>query len=282
MSTITTNKSLTEPAIGDTGWGVTTNTNLTILDTALGGNTTLNATGASGTVTLSAAQYQSLYFIVTGTLTANVTYSLPSGVGGQWVVYNGSSGSFTVTFASAGGGTSYAVPQGIRTLIVSDGTNVSLSINNIGTVSGTVGVSNGGTGQTSLPSQNVLIGNGTYGVLSVAPSTANNVLTSNGTSWSSASLASQFASTTGATGSITMPGGVIMKWGSGGAPSGSGSVTFTTPFPAACDNVMITISGATTPITVNPLIVGASSTTGFAVWGDAAQSNGFYWFAIGH
>jgi hypothetical protein len=282
MSVITPNKALTEPTIGDTGWGTTINTNLTILDTAFGGSTTLTVTGASGTVTLSAAQYQSLYFIVTGTLTANVTYSLPSGVGGQWVVYNGSSGSFTVTFASAGGGTSYAVPQGVRTLIVSDGTNVSLSISNIGTVSGTVGVSNGGTGQTSLSSQSVLIGNGTSGVLAVAPSTANNVLTSNGISWSSASLASQFVSATGATGSITMPGGVIMKWGSGGAPSGSGSVSFSSSFPNACNNVQITINNGSGPITVNPMVVGTLSTTGFTVFGDATQSNGFLWFAVGY
>ena len=278
MSTITTNKALTEPNIGDTGWGITLNTDLTILDTALGGNTTLNATGASGTVTLTASQYQNLYFIVQGVVSSNVTYSLPSGVGGQWVLYNNTSGSGSVTFASAGGGVSYTIGQGVRILVVSDGTNVTPSIN---TITGIASVTNGGTGQTSLPANSVLIGNGTSGINSVAPGTANNILTSNGANWSSQSLASQFGATVGTTGNIQL-GPLILKWGIGGAPSGSGSVTFTTPFPAACDNVMITISGATTPITVNPLIAGTLSTTGFTVFGDPAQSNGFYWLAIGH
>jgi hypothetical protein len=44
---------------------------------------------------------------------------------------------------------------------------------------------NGGTGATTLPANNVLLGNGTSAVLAVAPGTVGNVLTSNGTTWSS-------------------------------------------------------------------------------------------------
>ena len=47
-------------------------------------------------------------------------------------------------------------------------------------------VEDGGTGQSALAANAVLIGNGTSGINSVAPSTSGNVLTSNGTAWTSA------------------------------------------------------------------------------------------------
>ena len=46
-------------------------------------------------------------------------------------------------------------------------------------------VANGGTGATTLAANNVILGNGTSEVQVVAPSTAGNVLTSNGTTWQS-------------------------------------------------------------------------------------------------
>ena len=55
-------------------------------------------------------------------------------------------------------------------------------------VSGTTGtltVGRGGTGATSLASNNVLLGNGTSAPQTVAPGTSGNVLTSNGTTWQS-------------------------------------------------------------------------------------------------
>jgi hypothetical protein len=50
-----------------------------------------------------------------------------------------------------------------------------------------VSVANGGTGRTTLTANNVLIGNGTGAVNFVAPSTNGNFLTSDGTTWISAS-----------------------------------------------------------------------------------------------
>jgi hypothetical protein len=47
--------------------------------------------------------------------------------------------------------------------------------------------SQGGTGRTTLTANNVILGNGTASVQLVAPSTAGNVLTSNGTTWVSRS-----------------------------------------------------------------------------------------------
>lgn len=53
-------------------------------------------------------------------------------------------------------------------------------------VSGTVAVANGGTGRNTLNTDAVILGNGTANVNFVAPGAANNVLTSNGTTWISA------------------------------------------------------------------------------------------------
>ena len=131
VSTYTTNKRLEKPANGDDvdTWDVPVNANSDDIDTALGGTRTLTVTGQSGVVALAVADYRPLFWNVAGVLTANVNYQLPSGVGGQWVVYNGATGAFTLTFSSAGGGTSYVVPAGVRTILFSDGTNVALSIN---------------------------------------------------------------------------------------------------------------------------------------------------------
>lgn len=49
-----------------------------------------------------------------------------------------------------------------------------------------LGAANGGTGRTTLTANNVILGNGTSAVNFVAPGTNGNVLTSNGTTWTSA------------------------------------------------------------------------------------------------
>jgi hypothetical protein len=58
---------------------------------------------------------------------------------------------------------------------------------NAGNVSGTVLVANGGTGANTLASNQVLLGNGTNSIQTVAPGTSGNVLMSNGTTWVSSS-----------------------------------------------------------------------------------------------
>lgn len=58
----------------------------------------------------------------------------------------------------------------------------------------TVSVAQGGTGATSLTANNVLLGNGTSALQVVAPGASGNVLTSNGTTWTSATPAASGAS----------------------------------------------------------------------------------------
>jgi hypothetical protein len=125
---MTTNKGLNQPANGsnvDT-WDVPVNNNFGWIDQAFGSTTALNAT--SGSATLADTQYRSLVLAVSGAIAANVTYTIPSSVGGQWIVYNtttdSAGGPWTITIASAGGGTSVVIQRSKATIIVSDGTNI--------------------------------------------------------------------------------------------------------------------------------------------------------------
>ena len=73
-----------------------------------------------------------------------------------------------------------------------------------------IGVASGGTGSSSLTANNVLLGNGTSALQAVAPGTSGNVLTSNGTTWTSTApvigsmtLLGTLTTTSGATQSLT-------------------------------------------------------------------------------
>jgi len=75
---------------------------------------------------------------------------------------------------------------------------------NVGTnATGTLPVANGGTGSATLTANNVLLGNGTSALQVVAPGTNGNVLTSNGTTWTSAAPSGGVTSLNGQTGAIT-------------------------------------------------------------------------------
>ena len=188
-SSFTTNKTLEKPGNGDyvDTWNVPVNGDMDIIDQSLGGTTSLNATGGSATLTVS--QYRSLIISISGAMSANVTYTIPSGIGGQWIVKNLTTdsvgGPWTVTFASAGGGASYAVPRGTGTVIFADGTNIysvspvvgtnnQIIFNSGGVLTGSANLTFNGTAFTS-PTNNVLGDTGTTtsvaGVLNVDANT---------------------------------------------------------------------------------------------------------------
>jgi hypothetical protein len=89
---------------------------------------------------------------------------------------------------------------------------------------GTLLVSRGGTGATTLTANAVVIGNGTSAVTTVSPSTTGNVLTSNGTTWiSQAGVAAASVQTFSSSGTWTKPTGaqfvLVEAWGAGGGGS---------------------------------------------------------------
>jgi hypothetical protein len=192
VSSYTPNKYIEKPANGDYNntWSTPVNNDWDVIDTAFGGTTNINAVGASGTVTLSIAQYRPPIIAITGALTANVNYQLPAGVGGFWHIFNNTSGAFSVLLSSAGGGSTVTIPQGYTISVISDGTNIGLGTTNAALISstyanpswitslaaskltGAVAVTNGGTGQTTYTDGQLLIGNTTGNTLTKATLTA--------------------------------------------------------------------------------------------------------------
>jgi hypothetical protein len=128
----------------------------------------------------------------------------------------------------------------------------------------TIGAQYGGTGSANLTAENVILGNGASAVKVVAPGTANNVLTSNGTTWISQAPAASggfdagtvmlFGQTTAPTGwtkDSTNYNNSGLRVVTGTASTG-GSVDFTTAFASQTPSGSVSISaisgsaGATT------------------------------------
>lgn len=124
---------------------------------------TLGGPAQTGTMTVGQSNATQTTNIQAGATVAAATKTLNIGT-------NGVSGSFTnITLGSANG-----------TTVTING-NVSL-VN-------TLAVGSGGTGLNSLTNNSVMLGNATSAVKFVAPGTTGNVLTSNGTTWTSATPA---------------------------------------------------------------------------------------------
>lgn len=132
VSTFTPNKNIEQPAHNDfvNTWDVPVNADWSQIDKAFGSSITKNATGLSGNITLAVADYVPLTIIISGTPTAAITYVVPTGVGGQWVFANATTGGFNVGIKSNAGGTTINVPAGQNTLVSCDGsaTGMRLSV----------------------------------------------------------------------------------------------------------------------------------------------------------
>lgn len=203
-STFTPNLALDKPANGDDvdTWDLPVNGNMNILDLARGGLVTINVVGATGTNALTSAQYRPRFIVLSGALTANVNYQWPTGVGSQVYVFNQTSGAFTVTFSSAGGGTTKVIAQGSQADLICDGTNVLFGSASAGANSDItsllglttpLSVAQGGTGKATITAAALQKGAGTA---AMADATA-------GTDYAKPTVASTWTATQTITGSAS-------------------------------------------------------------------------------
>lgn len=155
-----------------------------------------------------------------------------------------------------------------ESLVIQTGGNTAITVNSTQAVvlANALPVASGGTGANTLTSNNVILGNGTSAVQFVAPGTNGNVLTSNGTTWTSAapsggsvSLKQEvFIDNT----SWTCPAGVtaveIQIWGGGGG-GGAYSDPGCAPTPGGYGGAGGYVHGMlpVTPATVYTITIGA-------------------------
>jgi len=125
------NLKLTVQATGENSgtWGQITNTNLLILEQAIGGydavglNATTGATLTFSNGVLSNGKNQVLR--LTGTITSNVNVVIPDSIEKTYLVENATSGAFTVTFKTTSGtGATWSTTDKGYKILYSDGTNV--------------------------------------------------------------------------------------------------------------------------------------------------------------
>lgn len=124
----TTNKVLAQPSYNSSTptWDQPLNNNFSIIDTALGSTATISSTVS---LTLSTAQYQCARLLFNGSLSANITATVPIGIGGFWIISNATTDASAavpcyVTIASGGAGAYVNAPRGTDIIVYSDGSNI--------------------------------------------------------------------------------------------------------------------------------------------------------------
>lgn len=272
VSAYTTNKAFEKPANGDyvDTWNIPVNGDWDIADRAFGGTFGVSLTNAN--VTLTQANCQNVRIRLTGSLSANVIIYFPSGVSGFFIVQNATTGTYSVTLASAGGGAGTVLTEQNRTAFVfTEGTNVfyaddsrvALAAGTGITITGTttltialttpVAVANGGTGTSTST--------GTAGsvVLSTAPTISSPALTGTPTAPTAGAgtNTTQIATTAFVAAALaaTVPTGVVLMWSGSQASIPAGWLL--------CDGT----SG--TPDLRDRFVVGAGSTYAVAATGGA-------------
>ena len=143
------------------------------------------------------------------------TSSTPGTMGAQNsnnVTITGGSITGITSLAVADGGTSASTAANARFNLAAATRGANSDITSISGLTTALTVAQGGTGSATLTANAVLLGNGTSAVQVISPLTAGNVLTSNGTTWTStapsggvtSAVAGNGIAVSGATGAVTI------------------------------------------------------------------------------
>ena len=111
-------------------WGSITNTNLYLLQQAIGGYEAISIAGGAQTTTLTMyngaiSNARNAVIKLTGTITGNQVVTVPTAIEKTYIVSNGTTGAFTVEFKQAGGtGVTFAAADKSTKILFADGTNI--------------------------------------------------------------------------------------------------------------------------------------------------------------
>jgi hypothetical protein len=112
-------------------WGDKTNDNLNVIQQAIAGYGEQSIAGGAQTTALTIANSPTLSVArnivlkLTGTITGNQIVTVPNGIEKTWIVYNGTTGAFTVEFKTVSGtGPTFSTTNKGFKLVYSDGTNI--------------------------------------------------------------------------------------------------------------------------------------------------------------
>ena len=138
-NTTSANLKLTVQQTGENSgtWGQITNTNLLILEQAIGGYDTLDAASSPTALVFSngaKSKGKNQVIKLTGNIPGNVIVTIPNGILKTYIVDNGTTGAYTVTLKYVSGGSSItwsATDKGTK-LVYADGTNVLEGISSVG------------------------------------------------------------------------------------------------------------------------------------------------------
>lgn len=300
-------------------WGLTTNANIgTAIEQAIVGMATLE-TGdfSSNLATLSLSDTtalqdaRALCLKITATLSAAGTVEVPA-IEKPYIIINNSVGGYAVTVKVTGRPTGVDVPNGKRTVVYNDGTDVGNQIDYLATLTlGTaLPISSGGTGSTSTTFVNLAtnvtgtlpVANGGTGsttstgsgavVLATSPSLSSPTLTTPVLGVASATSINKVAFTAPATGStLTIADGKTLTASNSLTLAGTDSTTMTFPASSATMaglgvaqtfTATQTLNGSATTIAeviknaAEPITVSATAATGTINFNLLTQSIVYY------
>ena len=111
-------------------WGDITNTNLNLLQQAIGGYQEVSIAGGAQTTTLlmsnaAISNARNAVIKLTGAITGNQVVTVPDGIEKTYTIANGTSGAFTVQFKTATGtGSTFSTTDKGTKSLFADGTNI--------------------------------------------------------------------------------------------------------------------------------------------------------------
>lgn len=111
-------------------WGDITNTNLNLLQQAIGGYQEVSIAGGAQTTTLlmsnaAISNARNAVIKLTGAITGNQVVTVPDGIEKTYIIANGTTGAFTVQFKTATGtGSTFSTTDKGTKSLFADGTNI--------------------------------------------------------------------------------------------------------------------------------------------------------------